>query len=126
MRHDNPLEATVRNLAGIAVVELRGEINAAAEDTLQAAYADAEGESGGAILLDFGAVEYINSTGIALIVGLLARARAAQNRLAVCGLSDHYREIFAITRLADFMPVYPDVAVAVADLTSDARPGQTN
>ncbi len=47
----------------------------------------------------------MNSTGIALIVGLLARARTNGQTLSVRGLTPHYREIFEITRLADFMTI---------------------
>ena len=57
--------------------------------------------------LNFSGVDYINSTGIALIVGLLARARAAHRPIAAVGLSEHYREIFTITRLSDFMEIRP-------------------
>jgi len=98
----------------VAVVELRGEINAFAEDVLNDAYAEAEREEPETILLNFANVDYINSTGIALIVSLLARARKAHRRLLACGLSPHYVEIFNITRLADFMSVYPDEASALA------------
>ena len=59
----------------------------------------------GQLLLDFANVEYINSTGIALIVGLLARARTDQRPVSARGLSEHYREIFEITRLSDFMTI---------------------
>jgi anti-anti-sigma factor len=66
------------------------------------------------ILLNFSDVDYINSTGIALIVNLLTRARKAHHRLLACGLSDHYAEIFQITRLADFIGIFPDEASALA------------
>ena len=55
------------------------------------------------LLLNFGDVDYINSTGIALIVGVLAQARKAHIALVTFGLSPHYQEIFRITRLSDFM-----------------------
>jgi anti-sigma B factor antagonist len=55
----------------------------------------------------------MNSTGIALVVGLLARARKSKRRIVACGLSPHYREIFEITRLADFMPVFRDETSAL-------------
>ena len=57
------------------------------------------------MLLDFTRVGYINSTGIALIVGLLARARKRGQDVRACGLAEHYREIFEITRLSDFMTI---------------------
>ncbi len=61
--------------------------------------------AGGPVVLNFAGADYINSTGIALIVGLLAQARARDVEITACGLSDHYREIFEITRLADFMTI---------------------
>jgi anti-sigma B factor antagonist len=108
------LEAAVRYQPRVAIVDLRGEINAFAEDALNAAYAEAERQKPEVILLNFSAVDYINSTGIALIVGLLARARKSHQRLRVYGLSPHYIEIFQITRLADYLSVFPDEASALA------------
>ena len=52
----------------------------------------------------------------AVIVGLLARARKSGLRLLTYGLSDHYVEIFKITRLADFMGIFPDEATALSTL----------
>jgi anti-sigma B factor antagonist len=100
--------AAVRRRAGAAVVDLQGQIDMAADGPLAAAYAEAAGQGPGAIVLNFEGVDYINSTGIALIVGLLARARAEHREVGACGLSDHYREIFEITRLSDFMGIYAD------------------
>lgn len=93
--------------AETAVIDLHGEINGMAEQALTVAYAQAAQAAPDKILLDFTAVDYINSTGIALIVGLLAKARTAHIPLAASGLSDHYREIFTITRLSDFMEIRP-------------------
>ena len=112
---DKYLEATVRRASGVAVIDLRGEINSFTEETLNSAYVEATGGNGDVVLLNFSGVDYINSTGIALIVGLLAQARKTGRRLLTCGLSDHYREIFQITRLADFMSIFPDAAAALAD-----------
>src|SRR3989337_1207266 len=88
------LEANVRQHGSVAVLEMRGEIDSFGEEALNAAYAEAEERSPSAVLLNFTGVDYINSTGIALIVSLLARARKAHRRLITYGLSDHYVEIF--------------------------------
>ena len=109
------LEAAVREHGGVAVIDLRGEINAFAEDALNNAYAEATNDNSNAVLLNFKDVDYINSTGIALIVGLLAEARKSGRSLLTSGLSDHYVEIFRITRLADFTKIYPDEESAIAD-----------
>src|SRR2546421_5027225 len=107
------LEAQVRHQPRVAIIDLHGEINAFAEDVLNTAYADAESRESDVILLNFSDVDYINSTGIALIVSLLARARKTKRRLLACGLSQHYVEIFQITRLVDFMSVFPDETSAL-------------
>ena len=109
------LNVEVRLEAGIAVLDLRGEINGFAEEALNTAYAEADAKGTNTILLNFEEVDYINSTGIALIVGLLARARASKRRLLACNLSEHYVEIFNITRLSDFMSVFPDEKSAVVE-----------
>jgi len=101
-------EAKVRLAGQRAIIDMFGEINAFADGDLNAAYSEAQAKGDADILLNFASVDYINSTGIALIVGLLAKARQARRDLLVCGLSDHYLEIFQITRLADFMKIYPD------------------
>ncbi len=105
--------AQVRTQPGLATIDLGGDINAFAEEALNRAYSEAEQFNPATIVLNFSQVGYINSTGIALIVGLLARARKAHRSLSVCGLSEHYQEIFQITRLADFMTIYPDETSAV-------------
>ena len=109
-------EADVRHQPSVAIIGLRGEINAFAEETLNAAYAEAEHRRPEVILLNFAGVDYINSTGIAVIVGVLARARKERREVIACGLSDHYKEIFEITRLSDFMTIYDDEDNAVTQI----------
>jgi anti-sigma B factor antagonist len=112
MRH---LEAEVRQERGVVVLDLRGEINGFAQEALDAAYSEAESKDPETILLNFEGVDYINSTGIALIVGLLAKARASHKRLLACNLSEHYVEIFEITRLSDYIGVFPDEESAMSE-----------
>lgn len=99
------LDVTVRSTDEGAVMDLRGELNSSAEPALEAAYAEAAATGAEAIALNFADTDYINSTGIALIVGLLAQARSRGVTITAHGLSAHYREIFEITRLADFMTI---------------------
>jgi anti-anti-sigma factor len=100
--HD--LDVSLRERAGVVILDLVGDVDSTAEAVLQGAYEEATRERG-PIALNFSGTDYINSTGIALIVGLLAQARARGIAITAFGLSDHYREIFEITRLADFMTI---------------------
>jgi anti-anti-sigma factor len=107
-------EADVRSNGSAVVIALRGDINAAADAVLKKAWEDAAASSPATVVLNFEDVGYINSTGIALVVGILAEARKNQIEVRACGLTDHYRHIFEVTRLADFMALYDDETAAVA------------
>jgi anti-sigma B factor antagonist len=118
----SPLEATVSGDGERARIALRGRIDREGDAALAEASSRAAALGAPVVELDFAGVDYINSTGIALIVGLLAQARARGIDITACGLSDHYREIFEITRLADFMRIADneDGAVKGAERTDDA------
>jgi len=108
-------DVEIRRLPGAVVLEMTGELNASASGVLTPAYEEAVGQGDPrTVILDFTGVDYINSTGIALVVGVLARARAESRTLVAVGLSDHYREIFTITRLSDYMQMYEDISEATS------------
>ncbi len=98
--------AEVTQPDGAAVITLHGEVDGAADEGINGAYEEATTTNPSTVLLNFDDVSYINSTGIALIVGLLAQARAADRKIMACGLTDHYKEIFEITRIADFVEMF--------------------
>ena len=104
----SPLDATVRAEADGARITLTGRLDRDGDEALAAAYEAARATGTGPITLDFTATGYINSTGIALIVRLLAEARRDRREVIAVGLSEHYREIFRITRLSDFMALDAD------------------
>ncbi len=120
----SPFRAEVRSTADLATIVLHGDISVAAEADLAAAYATVGATGAGTILLDFSDTEYINSTGIALIVRLLADARRDRREVRACGLSPHYVEIFQITRLSDYMRIFDDAASAGDVGTLTATGGQ--
>lgn len=105
-------EAQIRVKGDTAVIDLSGDINAAAEPVLTDAYDRVSAAGCNKVVLNFAGTEFINSTGIAMVVGLLAKARQDRRSVSACGLTDHYRHIFEITRLADFMPIYEDEGAA--------------
>ena len=103
---------------GIVVLDINGEINAAAEKPLMDAYAQASGAGVKVLALNFGGLDYMNSTGIGLLVTLLIRATRAKQRLVAYGLNNHYRQIFEMTRLNEAITIYDSEAEALAAVGS--------
>jgi anti-sigma B factor antagonist len=88
----------------VAVVDIKGEVTAACEPVLMSAYEEAG--PAGKLVLNFAGLEYMNSGGIGMLVTLLVRANRQRQQLAAYGLSDHYREIFELTRLDEAITIY--------------------
>jgi anti-sigma B factor antagonist len=97
---------------GARVIEIKGDITAGSEDVLMDAYNRAAEAGVGAIVLSFAGLDYMNSGGIGLLVTLLVRAQRQRRRVLAFGLSDHYRQIFELTRL--------DEAVGIHDSEDEA------
>lgn len=104
-------EVDVEGFDGHTAIRLRGHLTGAGRQAMDDAYGSADADL---VVLDFTDVGYINSTGIAVVVGVLARARAENRQVRAFGLDDHYQKIFQITRIADFMAIFEDETAAVA------------
>jgi anti-sigma B factor antagonist len=101
----------------VSIIDIKGELTAFAEGVLMDAYNQASDGKIRAIILNFEGLEYMNSSGIGLLVTLLIRVNREKQRLLTYGLSSHYRNIFQITRLDDAIGVYDseEEAVRAAD-----------
>ena len=97
------------------VIDIKGDITAQSEDVLMDAYSRASGEGVKAIVLNFEGLEYMNSGGIGLLVTLLVRAQRQHQRVLAYGLSDHYRQIFELTRLDEAVGIHDSEADALAE-----------
>ncbi len=102
----------VRRHGPASVVDIKGDVTAASEDVLMAAYQEA-GEAQ-AIVLNFDGLDYMNSGGIGLLVTLLVRANRRSQRLLAYGLSDHYRQIFELTRLDEAVSIHDTESAALS------------
>jgi anti-anti-sigma factor len=99
--------------AETSVIDIHGEINAFAENALMDAYTRATTNGAKNILLNFSGLEFMNSSGIGLLVTLLIRVQRQKQQLAACGLNHHYEQIFDLTRLNEAIQIYSDEAQAL-------------
>jgi anti-sigma B factor antagonist len=100
------------------VIEIKGDITAASEDVLMDAYTRASESGVRAIVLSFAQLDYMNSGGIGLLVTLLVRAQRQRQRVLAYGLSDHYRQIFELTRLDEAVGIHDSEEDALAEVRS--------
>lgn len=102
----------VRRAGSAVVLAVRGDVDRDAGDALLAAY-DEGAAGGGRVVLDLTGVDDVTPEGVSALVTVLARARSDGRTVVVCGLSERIRRVFAVTRLSDYVTVYPSLAEAL-------------
>ena len=98
----------------VSIIDIEGDVSAFAEDTLMEAYTEASSPTTRTIILNFNGLEYMNSSGIGLLVTLLIRVNRQKQRMLAFGLSDHYKHIFELTRLNEAIGIYDTEADVLA------------
>jgi anti-sigma B factor antagonist len=99
---------------GVAVVDIKGDVTATCEEPLMTAYEQASAGGTQRLVLNFTGLEYMNSSGIGMLVTLLVRAKRQKQHLSAYGLTDHYRQIFELTRLDEAIGIFDDESSALA------------
>jgi len=102
----NELQASLRPLPPLTVIDLQGEVTTFADEAITLAYRQACEQGAESILFNFTSVDYMNSAGISIIIGVLTEARKADQRLLLTGLTPHYRKIFQMMGLTQYAPVF--------------------
>lgn len=109
------LTINVRKVAAdVAVLDIAGDVTGLGEESLMDAYNRATSLGAQLIVLNFSNLQYMNSSGIGLLVTLLIRAQRNQQRLRAYGLNEHYENIFDLTRINEAILIYPTEQQALA------------
>ena len=112
---ENELTATIRRVSPFAnVIDIHGDITHFSENALTDAYTQAIQDKVRTRIINFSNMAYMNSSGIGMLVKLLIRARREGKNIVGYGLSEHYCNIFEITRLDQVIPIYSTEEIALA------------
>lgn len=98
----------------VRVIDIEGEITGFSEKEISAAHEEAAEGGVDAVVLNFEGLDYMNSGGIGLLVTTLIRAQRSGHRLMAYGLTDHYCQIFSLTRLDEAIEIFDDEQAALA------------
>jgi anti-sigma B factor antagonist len=108
--------ATSASGSPVSVLAFSGDISSASKDAILAAYHGLDGASP-KILLDFSSVDYINSSGIAIVIQMLLEASKAGSRtIGIFGLSAHFQKVFTMVGINKYAAMHSNEAAALATL----------
>ncbi|MSP11558.1 MAG: anti-sigma factor antagonist [Chloroflexi bacterium] len=114
------LKVDIRKVAGPAasaamqIIDLQGDVNSTGEAAIKQAYNTATTEGARHILFNFEKVDYINTSGIAVLISIVMEAQKAQQKVLLFQVNRHYQKIFDLVRLPMYAKIYNSEVEAVA------------
>jgi anti-anti-sigma factor len=100
----------------VAVLRFEGDIASTSKDAVLGAYQALPKATTRLVLLDFTKVDYINSSGIALIIQMLIEASSSDQKVYAFGLSPHFTKVFTMVGITKYAGLFPSQAEALAAL----------
>jgi anti-anti-sigma factor len=115
---EEELNVHTRQHDNIAIIDLIGDVTTFAEEKINAAYHEVSEQAAQNILFNFRENDYINSAGIAILIGIVTEVSQRNQKLAFSGLSLHFQKIFRMVGLAQYAEIYQDEEEALQHLTN--------
>ena len=97
----------------VTVLRFSGDITSASQAAVLGTY-QGLGEKARRILLDFSKVEYLNSSGIALVIQMMIAAGKHGQTVQTFGLTPHFQKVFTMVGITKYTSLHPDEATACA------------
>ena len=116
----NKNDITLEQLGAVTLFDIKGEMTEFLEPTFNAAYRKTMEQKTNKLLFKFNEGAYINSAGIAILIGILTEARKRDQRLIMTGLSSHFQKIFRMVGLTQYADLYPSLEEALASIEETA------
>jgi anti-sigma B factor antagonist len=116
------LEITTRTTPQAAVLVLRGDVGADGDAPIKDAYRAAVEGGSTSVVFNLAETQYINTSGISVLIAIVMEAKQQGVAVAVAGASPHYRKVFDLVRFSSFVSMYDDEAEALAGFGSDGHP----
>jgi len=109
----NDIEATIRNIDNVAIIDIKGDVTAVTGEAIEEAYQEVSLAGSTKILLVFDQACYINSGGIAILIGIVSESQENKQIIRITGLSEHFHKIFDMVGLTRYTDIFPSEAAAL-------------
>lgn len=114
------IQVVVRGQGNATIIDLIGDVTTFAEESINQAYQSASADGANNIIFNFRENDYINSAGIAILIGVVTEARKRDQKLLMTGLSAHFQKIFRMVGLTQYADLYPSIEEALSTLNGES------
>jgi anti-sigma B factor antagonist len=112
------MQITERTEETIPIISISGDIDLESSPQLRDFLKPKATQKTPRLLLDFGGVSYIDSSGLATLIEYFQSVQGFGGKLALAALSPRVKNVFEIVRLEQIFALYPDVPAALKALAS--------
>ena len=98
-----------------AIISLAGDVTTFAEKAINDAYKQVSTDGANNIIFNFRENDYINSAGIAILIGVVTEARKRNQRLIMAMPSSHFQKIFRMVGLTQYADIYSNLDEALSN-----------
>ena len=107
------MQALVSVQKNITILTLSGRMDATTANVFGDACKAALDDGAKKIIIDLGAVEYISSAGLRVILTMMKAAKAASGKLAFCSMQSMVSDVFKISGFSSMLSIYPSTEEAL-------------
>jgi anti-anti-sigma factor len=100
----------------VTVLRYEGDIASTSKDAVLGTYQALPKQTAKLVLLDFTKVDYINSSGIALVIQMLIEAANSGQKVFAFGLSPHFTKVFTMVGITKYAGLFANESAAMAAL----------
>lgn len=104
------------NEQGVSVVSVGGSLDADGTRQLEETVSGMLDNGQTRILFDFSDLDYINSSGLRILVMAYQKLRSSQGKVGICGVKDYIQEVFEISGYDKIFAMYPDRGQALGEM----------
>ena len=107
------IEVSTRVKGEVSIIDIKGEVTTLTGQTVEDTYKEMSKAGAKKILLYFDEKGYINSGGIAILIGMVSESRKKGQVIRVTGLSDHFQKIFGMVGLTKYIEIFQSEEAAL-------------
>lgn len=107
------IQVSISNKDDVSILNIKGDVTAITGETIEDAYKKVSTAGSKKILLFFDKDGYINSGGIAILIGIASESRKKEQKIRITGLSSHFQKIFDMVGLTKYTEIFPTEELAL-------------
>ncbi len=113
---NNKFEIKTDSISGVRVLYLSGQINAFSDKDISETYEEIEFDNIPKLIVNFENIEYINSAGVATLIGIVTDIVRKKGILKFVGLAPHYKRVVEIVGITDYVGLHDTVEEALGEI----------